>query len=114
MNRVTLNALVAVLSFLLLAVASSALAQTDPLPSWNDGTAKTAITRFVSRTTEEGGADYVAPAEHIAVFDNDGTLWTEQPIYFQLAFAIDRVKAMAPQHPERKDAEPSNRCLPAT
>jgi phosphoglycolate phosphatase-like HAD superfamily hydrolase len=102
MNRVV----IAVLSFLFLAVANHASAQTDALASWNEGAAKTAITEFVSRTTQEGGADYVIPAERIAVFDNDGTLWSEQPIYFQLAFALDRVKAMAPQHPEWKDTEP--------
>lgn len=102
MNRVV----IAVLSFLFLAVANHAGAQTDALPSWNEGAAKTAITEFVSRTTQESGADYVIPAERIAVFDNDGTLWSEQPIYFQLAFALDRIKAMAPQHPEWKDTEP--------
>jgi len=106
MKKVTLSAAIAVLSFLFLAVANHAGAQTDPLPSWNEGAAKTAITAFVSRTTQEGGADYVKPAERIAVFDNDGTLWSEQPVYFQLAFALDRVKAMAPRHPEWKDVEP--------
>jgi phosphoserine phosphatase len=83
-----------------------ALAQADPLPSWNDGAAKSAITEFVARVTAEGGSDYIVPAERIAVFDNDGTLWSEQPLYFQFAFAMDRVKAMAPEHPEWKDAEP--------
>ncbi|MGB3539466.1 MAG: HAD family hydrolase [Mesorhizobium sp.] len=83
-----------------------ALAQADPLPSWNDGAAKSAITEFVARVTTEGGSDYIVPAERIAVFDNDGTLWSEQPLYFQFAFAMDRVKAMAPEHPEWKDAEP--------
>ncbi|SFU22424.1 Phosphoserine phosphatase [Mesorhizobium sp. YR577] len=106
MTKVMLNAAIAVLSFLFLATANHAGAQTDALPSWNEGAAKTAITGFVSRTTQEGGADYLKPAERIAVFDNDGTLWSEQPIYFQLAFALDRVKAMAPQHPEWKDTEP--------
>ena len=76
--------------------------RTDPLPSWNDGPSKKAITDFVARVTTQGGADFVPPAERIAVFDNDGTLWCEQPIYFQPAFALDRVKAMAPQHPEWK------------
>jgi len=90
-------------------VASSfdgALAQTDPLPSWNDGAVKKSITDFVARVTAQGGADFVAPAERIATFDNDGTLWCEQPYYFQLAFAFDRVKAMAPQHPEWKSKQP--------
>jgi phosphoglycolate phosphatase-like HAD superfamily hydrolase len=89
-----------------LAAASTALAQADPLPSWNDGAARKAILDFVARTTAAGGADFVAIPERIAVFDNDGTLWTEQPMYFQLAFALDRVKALAPQHPEWKDREP--------
>ena len=61
---------------------------------------------FVARVTKAGGIDYVAPEERIATFDNDGTLWSEQPYYFQFAFALDRVKAMAPQHPEWQDKEP--------
>src|SRR5882724_641191 len=84
----------------------SALAQTDALPSWNDGPAKTSITEFVARVTAQGGPDFVAPAERIAVFDNDGTLWVEQPMYVQLAFALDRVRAMAPLHPEWTDKQP--------
>lgn len=91
---------------LLLALVSGALAQTDPLPSWKDGTAKSAITDFVAKVTKDGGPDFVKPEERIAVFDNDGTLWSEQPVYFQLAFALDRIKAMAPQHPEWKGTEP--------
>jgi len=83
-----------------------ALAQTDLLPSWNDGAAKKAITDFVARVTTQGGADFVAPSERIAVFDNDGTLWCEQPEYFQALFAFDRIRAMAPQHPEWKETEP--------
>jgi len=78
----------------------------DPLPSWNDGTTKSAIVAFVTAATTEGSPGYVPPAERIAVFDNDGTLWAEQPMYFQLAFALERVKALAPQHPEWKDKEP--------
>jgi hypothetical protein len=78
----------------------------DPLPSWNEGATKAAITSFVARVTQEGGVDYVPPAERIATFDNDGTLWCEQPMYVQLAFALDRVKALAPQHPEWKTKEP--------
>ena len=80
--------------------------QSDPLPSWNDGATKKSITDFVARVTTQGGADFVPPAERIATFDNDGTLWSEQPIYFQFAFAIDRVKALAPQHPEWKTEQP--------
>jgi hypothetical protein len=86
--------------------ADSVKVQNDPLPSWNDGPAKTAIMEFVAKVTKEGGPDFVPVAERIATFDNDGTLWCEQPMYFQFIFALDRVKAMAPQHPEWKDKEP--------
>ena len=88
---------------LALALVASARAQTDPLPSWNEGAAKAAIVGFVGRVTREGGADFVPVEERIATFDNDGTLWSEQPMYFQAAFAMDRVKAMASDHPEWKD-----------
>lgn len=78
----------------------------DPLPSWNDGPAKQAIIGFVDGATREGSPTYVPPAERIATFDNDGTLWSEQPIPVQLYFAIDRVKALAPRHPEWATQEP--------
>ena len=78
----------------------------DPLPSWNDGASKKAIVDFVSKVTKNGSPDFVAPGERIATFDNDGTLWAEQPMYAQLLFALDRVKVLAPQHPEWKDKEP--------
>jgi hypothetical protein len=78
----------------------------DPLPSWSAGTSKKAIVDFVTRVTTKGSPQFVPPAERIATFDNDGTLWGEQPLYFQLLFAIDRVKALAPQHPEWKGKEP--------
>jgi len=81
-------------------------AQTDPLPSWNEGPAKQAIVAFVGRVTRQGGPDFVPPAERIATFDNDGTLWCEHPMYVQLVFALDRVKAMAPLHPAWKDKQP--------
>lgn len=84
----------------------SALAQGDALPSWNDGAVKTSITDFVARITTQGGPDFVAPAERIAVFDNDGTLWSEQPMYVQLAFVLDRVKALGPQNPGWKNTQP--------
>lgn len=87
-------------------VAGVAWAQTDPLPSWNDGQVKNSINDFVARVTAEGGSDFVPAPERVAVFDNDGTLWTEQPFYFQGFFALDRVKAMAPQHPEWKTTQP--------
>jgi hypothetical protein len=96
----------------LAAVASIAVSWTapdvaqEPLSSWNDTAPKKAIVAFVERATRQGSPDFVPPAERIATFDNDGTLWAEQPIYFQLVFALDRVKALAPQHPEWKDKEP--------
>ena len=86
--------------------ASTPAALADPLPSWNDGRAKKAIVDFVGRVTKQGGPDFVPAPERIATFDNDGTLWSEQPIYVQLAFAFDRVKALAPTHPEWQQKQP--------
>lgn len=80
--------------------------ETDPLPSWNAGPSEASILRFVEAVTAEGGADFVPAQDRIAVFDNDGTLWSEKPAYFQLIFALDRVKALAPQHPEWQDQQP--------
>src|SRR5262245_21061497 len=94
------------LTFAAPAFAAPSSAAPDPLPSWNDGPAKRAIVAFVDGATREGSATFVPAPGRIAVFDNDGTLWGEQPIYFQLAFAVDRVKALAPQHPEWKAKEP--------
>jgi phosphoserine phosphatase len=91
---------------LILAAPIQARADRDSLASWNDGTAKQAIIDFVAAVTKKGGLDYVPPAERIAVFDNDGTLWSEKPAYFQLLFAIDRIKALAPRHPEWKTQQP--------
>jgi phosphoserine phosphatase len=88
------------------AVPAAAPVPRDALPSWNNGPSKKALTSFVSRVTTEGSPDFVPVAERFAVFDNDGTLWAEQPMYFQLAFALDRVKALAPQHPEWQTREP--------
>jgi len=81
-------------------------AAADPLPSWNDGKARQSIVDFVAKVTQEGSPDLVPPAERIAVFDNDGTLWSEQPVYFQALFVFDRIKTLAPRHPEWKDEEP--------
>ena len=78
----------------------------DALPSWNDGKTKQSIVDFVAKVTKEGSPDFVPVAERIATFDNDGTLWAEQPLYFQFLFAIERVKTLAPQHPEWKEKEP--------
>src|SRR5262245_3719149 len=83
----------------------------DPLASWNDGDAKRSIISFVVRTSTVGSPDFVPRARRIAVFDNDGTLWSEQPMYVQLAFALDRVKELAPQHPEWKTTQPFKAAL---
>src|SRR5262249_17390374 len=93
MRTIALAAIVA-------ALASSPAAAADPLPSWNDGPAKRAVVAFVERVTEEGGPGFVPAPERIAVFDNDGTLWSEQPAYVQVAFTLDRIKAQAEAHPE--------------
>jgi phosphoglycolate phosphatase-like HAD superfamily hydrolase len=110
-NSVRLLSAIAVVVGLFMAFSAGALAQSDPLPSWNDGAVKASITGFVARVTEDGGPDFVAPERRIAVFDNDGTLWSEQPIYFQFQFALDRIKAVAPEHPEWKDTEPYKSAL---
>ena len=89
---------------LLLAIGTTARA--DVLPAWNEGPAKQRIVEFVERVTDPTAAAYVPPAERVAVFDNDGTLWTEQPMYFQLAFILDRIRQMAPEHPEWQTTEP--------
>jgi phosphoserine phosphatase len=98
--------LLAFLVLLSTMLVSPALAQTDPLPSWNDGEVKQAIVKFVQSVTDRNSAQYVAPEARIATFDNDGTLWSEQPNYFQGIFAFDRVKALAPKHPEWKTKQP--------
>jgi phosphoserine phosphatase len=98
-----------VILILLLLVGGSAISnatrQSDPLPSWNDGAAKNAIVDFVQSVTTKGSPNFVPVDKRIAAFDNDGTLWAEQPMYFQLLFALDRVKALAPKHPEWKTKE---------
>jgi phosphoglycolate phosphatase-like HAD superfamily hydrolase len=86
--------------------AMAIAASTDPLPSWNDSKSKNSIVEFVTRVTNEGSPDFVPISERIATFDNDGTLWAEQPMYFQLYFAVDRIKSLAPQHPKWKTEEP--------
>jgi len=86
--------------------SSATVAVADPLPSWNEGASKKSIIDFILRTTKEGSSDFVPVADRIACFDNDGTLWTEKPYPFQLFFVIDRIKAMAPQHPVWKDKQP--------
>jgi phosphoglycolate phosphatase-like HAD superfamily hydrolase len=91
---------------LVFVISQFAFGADDPLPSWNEGAAKKALLAYVADVTKQGGPKFVAPDKRIATFDNDGTLWAEQPMYFQLAFGIDRVKALAPQHPEWKTQEP--------
>ena len=95
-----------ILCCVVLATCRPSAAGQDALPSWVDGPAKHAIVAFVNRVTRKGSPEFVPPDERIATFDNDGTLWSEQPIYFQLAFALDRVKALAPRHPEWKTGQP--------
>ena len=102
-----LAAVLAVALMLAMAVAHAA----DPLPSWNDGASRARILAFVEAVTQAGGKDFVPPEDRIAVFDNDGTLWAEQPMYFQLFFALDRVKALAPKHPEWKTTQPFKAAL---
>jgi hypothetical protein len=103
-RRSLLLTLAAVLSLSVLPLPLAA--QPDPLPSWNDGPARQAILDLVAATTTEGGPDFVAPTDRIAVLDQDGTTWTEQPLYGQGLFALDRLAAMAPDHPEWKTTEP--------
>jgi len=103
-NR-TMAALIPLAASLVI-VTQAAAQSADPLPSWNDGEVKRAIVRFVKRVTTKEGPDFVPSEQRIATFDNDGTLWSEQPMYFQAIFAFDRVKALAPKHPEWKTQEP--------
>jgi len=93
-------------AFIIVIASVLAIAQVDPLPSWNDTASKKAIFDFVERITKEGGPEFVPVNERIATFDNDGTLWVEQPMYTQFVFALDRVRALAPQHPEWKNEQP--------
>lgn len=107
-RRGLLAAFAAISLSLVVGWVAPALAQNDPLPSWNDGSARQAILDFVKATTTEGSADYVAPADRIATFDQDGTTWVEHPLYGQGLFALDRLAQMAPKHPEWKTKEPFN------
>jgi hypothetical protein len=98
--------LTAIITLFAALAAQPAPAQSDPLPAWNDGASKKAIVAFVNKVTKVASPDFVPPAERIATFDNDGTLWAEQPMYFQLLFSLNRVGVLAPQHPEWKTTEP--------
>ena len=106
MDRSPIRAVHFAVGLVVLFVTTAVAWADDTLPSWNDGAAKSAIVAFVVRVTQEGSPDFVPPAQRIATFDNDGTLWSEQPAYFQLAFAFYRIKVMAPKHPEWKDKQP--------
>ena len=92
--------------FCALVLTTSVAQSADLMPSWNAGKTKQAILNFVSKVTKKGAPEFVPPAERIVTFDNDGTLWVEQPLYFQLQFPVDRVKQLAPAHPEWKEKEP--------
>ncbi len=102
----TKNLIAAALVCALALATTVARATADPLASWNDGAVKKSIVDFVAKVTKEDSPDFVPAAERIATFDNDGTLWCEKPMPIQLFFALDRVKELAPQHPEWKDKEP--------
>ena len=102
MRGILLHGLFAILAISICSIANAA----DPLPSWNEGPAKKAILEFVAAVTDKNSKDYAEPAKRIATFDNDGTLWVEYPMYTQVLFAFDRVKKLAPQHPEWKTKQP--------
>src|SRR6185369_2650101 len=104
--RVTRRLTRTICLLLLLIAPRIVAAQSDPLPSWNDGIAKQSIVSFIQTVTDRASPQFVPVEQRIATFDNDGTLWAEQPIYFQLAFALDRVRALAPKHPEWKTKQP--------
>ena len=111
-RRVMLSTLAALPALHALPLSAFAQAQAaDPLPSWNDGRTKQSILDFVAAVTRDGSPNFVPPPERIATFDNDGTLWVEHPMYTQLAFALDRVVALAPEHPEWKDKQPFKAAL---
>jgi hypothetical protein len=96
----------AIVASAVVTLATNSARAEDPLPSWNDGATKSSITTFVEKVTTVGGKEFVEPANRIATFDNDGTLWCEKPMYFQMIFAFDRIKATASQHPDWKEKEP--------
>ncbi len=100
-----------VASLAIVSWGAAAAQSADPLPSWNKGATRDRVTAFVQAVTDKNGKDYVPPEARIAVFDNDGTLWSEQPMYVQMAFMLDRVKTLAPEHPEWKDKQPYKAAL---
>ena len=98
--------LLAVATVLVLVAAGASPSGAEPLSSWTDGAAKQRIVAFVEAVTRESGPSYVAPEDRVAVFDNDGTLWVEKPTYTQVYFLLDRLQALAPEHPEWKTQQP--------
>ena len=106
MKRISIRNLLAAALLCAVATTMAVAKPADPLSSWNDGPTKKAIVEFVAKVTKKGSPDFVPEAERIATFDNDGTLWAEQPMYFQFLFMLDRVKTLAPQHPEWQTTEP--------
>lgn len=107
MNKLLMRGLILIAAMLVQVGAWAA----EPLPSWQDGPSRKAIIAFVERTTNAGSADFVPEPQRVATFDNDGTLWAEQPVYFQVFFLMERVRALAAQHPEMKDTEPTRSIL---
>lgn len=105
-KRFTKSLLACILAAVAIGATAASYATSDPLPSWKDGETKSAIVDFVAQVTDKSSPGYVPPAERIATFDNDGTLWAEQPLYFQALYAFDYVKSVAKDHPEWKDTEP--------
>ena len=103
--------LVVLFTSILFTLGGNTVSAQDPLPSWNNTVSKQAILAFVEDVSNSQSPNYVAPEERIAVFDNDGTLWSEQPLYFQLVFALDRIQALAPRHPEWKNQQPFKAAL---
>jgi len=106
MKSSTLKSITVVTLWLLVTLSEARGERQDPLPSWNDGPSKGALMEFVEGVTASGSSNFVPPAERVATFDNDGTLWAEQPMYFQFLFAVDRIRELAPQHPEWATQEP--------
>ncbi len=105
-TRIRPGRMLAAVLVVLMLYGASAVAQTDPLPSWNDGPAKESIIAFVAEVTKQGGPNYVPPEDRIATFDQDGTTWVSHPLYVQAVFALDRIRELAPLHPEWKNEEP--------
>ena len=105
-NARTALAFLCTAGIMLAIIACTPADHADPLPSWNDTKAKMGLLSFVARVTDPDSSDFVARSERIAVFDNDGTLWSERPVYYQAFFVFDRIKILAPNHPNWKNQEP--------